>query len=141
MLSERLLNIALISVDPILWLLLFMSFISFVIIIERAIAFITIDKTLPKAKLKLALQSRLGVLATFGNNAPFIGLFGTVLGVISAFHSLSGDNALGVATIMGGISEALVATATGLFVAIPSVIAYNYFVRKINIILLEQEAK
>jgi biopolymer transport protein ExbB len=140
-LSEKLLGIALLSVDPILYVLLFMSFISFVIMVERLIVFSTFDETLSRANIKLQLEKRLGILATFGNNAPFIGLFGTVLGVINAFHSLGDENSLGVATIMGGISEALVATATGLFVAIPSVMAYNYFVRRIKMILLEQEAK
>lgn len=143
MLSDRLLSIALISVEPILWLLVAMSVVSFGIIFERLIMFASLKNSLKElsiAQIKLVLEKRLGVLATFGNNAPFIGLFGTVLGVIDAFHSLASDNNLGVSTIMGGISEALVATAAGLFVAIPSVIAYNYFVRRIKMILLELEA-
>jgi biopolymer transport protein ExbB len=144
MLSQKLLSIALLSVEPILWILIAMSIISLGVIVERLLVFATIKnslKELSHAEIKLILEKRLGLLATFGNNAPFIGLFGTVLGVIDAFHSLSNENNLGVATIMGGISEALVATATGLFVAIPSVMAYNYFVRKIKMILLELEAK
>jgi len=144
MLSDKLLSIALISVEPILWLLMFMSVISLGVIVERFIVFASIKnsiKELTFSEIKLILEKRLGVLATFGNNAPFIGLFGTVLGVIDAFHSLSSDNSLGVTTIMGGISEALVATAAGLFVAIPSVMAYNYFVRRIKMLLLELEAK
>lgn len=76
------------------------------------------------------LERRLSVLGTLGNNAPFIGLFGTVLGIIQAFHDLSLDTRGGAGTVMAGISEALVATAAGLFVAIPAVIAYNYFVRR-----------
>ncbi|MFT7621822.1 MAG: biopolymer transport protein ExbB/TolQ [Myxococcota bacterium] len=68
-------------------------------------------------------------LGTLGNNAPFIGLFGTVLGIINAFGALkkAGQSADRAKAIMGDISEALVATAVGLLVAIPSVIAYNYF--------------
>jgi biopolymer transport protein ExbB len=69
------------------------------------------------------------ILGTLGNNAPFIGLFGTVLGIIQAFHSLASNPAGGPAVVMAGISEALVATAVGLLVAIPAVVAYNAFQR------------
>lgn len=143
MLSQTLLSIVLIGVDPVLWVLIFMSIVSFGVIIERLIVFVSIKsqlRDLNTAKIKIILEKRLGVLATFGNNAPFIGLFGTVLGVINAFHTLSKGSEFGVNAVMGGISEALVATAAGLFVAIPSVMAYNYFVRKIKMILLQIEA-
>lgn len=76
------------------------------------------------------LERRLAFLGTLGNNAPFIGLFGTVLGIIRAFHDLSLDVKGGANVVMAGISEALIATAVGLFVAIPAVIGYNYFMRK-----------
>ena len=76
------------------------------------------------------LERRLSILGTLGSNAPFIGLFGTVLGIIRAFHDLSTDVKGGASVVMAGISEALVATAAGLFVAIPAVIAYNYFQRR-----------
>ncbi|MEM6732133.1 MAG: MotA/TolQ/ExbB proton channel family protein, partial [Myxococcota bacterium] len=66
-------------------------------------------------------------LATIGSTAPFIGLFGTVLGIIRAFQDMSMDMAGGASTVMGGISEALIATAIGLLVAIPALIAYNAF--------------
>jgi biopolymer transport protein ExbB len=69
------------------------------------------------------------VLGTLGNNAPFIGLFGTVLGIIKAFHDLGRSQAGGASVVMQGISEALVATAVGLIVAIPAVVAYNAFLR------------
>lgn len=75
------------------------------------------------------LDRRLAFLGTLGNNAPFLGLFGTVLGIIKAFHSLSGNMQGGADVVMGGISEALIATAAGLFVALPAVIAYNYFLK------------
>ncbi len=71
----------------------------------------------------------MGVLGTLGNNAPFIGLFGTVIGIIVAFHELGQNPAGGPSVVMAGISEALVATAVGLIVAIPAVIAYNIFQR------------
>lgn len=76
------------------------------------------------------MEKRVSVLGTLGNNAPFIGLFGTVLGIIRAFNDLSLDVKGGASAVMAGISEALVATAMGLFVAIPAVIAYNYFMRR-----------
>jgi biopolymer transport protein ExbB len=74
----------------------------------------------------------LSFLGTLGNNAPFVGLFGTVLGIIRAFHDLGQANVKGAAiqqTVMTGISEALVATAVGLAVAIPAVVAFNGFNR------------
>jgi biopolymer transport protein ExbB/TolQ len=69
------------------------------------------------------------VLGTLGNNAPFIGLLGTVIGVIVAFDQLQVEMEGGAASVMGGISEALVATATGIAVALPCVVAYNYFAK------------
>ena len=78
---------------------------------------------------KLHMEKNLNFLGTLGNNAPFIGLFGTVLGIIRSFHDLSLNMSGGASVVMAGISEALVATATGLFVAIPAVIFNNYFLR------------
>jgi biopolymer transport protein ExbB len=80
-----------------------------------------------KARLRLDMERNLGVLGTLGNNAPFIGLFGTVLGIIKAFADLSRNQQGGAAAVMSGISEALVATAVGLVVAIPAVMAFNFF--------------
>ncbi|MGC8928548.1 MAG: MotA/TolQ/ExbB proton channel family protein [Myxococcota bacterium] len=88
---------------------------------------------------RLYLEKRLMFLGTLGNNAPFIGLFGTVLGIIKAFHDLSINQQGGAAVVMAGISEALVATAVGLFVAIPAVVAYNYFMRWIKRIVTDSE--
>lgn len=78
------------------------------------------------------LDRGLVVLGTLGNNAPFIGLFGTVIGIIQAFADLAANPAGGPSVVMAGISEALVATAVGLMVAIPAVIAYNWFNRIIK---------
>src|SRR5512139_1450557 len=79
---------------------------------------------------RLDYERRLAFLGTLGNNAPFIGLFGTVLGVIRAFFDLARNpGAGGAGTVMAGISEALVATAVGLFVALPAVVAFNQFQR------------
>ncbi len=75
------------------------------------------------------LERGLGVLGTIGSTAPFVGLFGTVIGIIRAFSDLAGEAGGGPSVVAAGVSEALVATAAGLFVAIPAVIAYNLFVR------------
>jgi biopolymer transport protein ExbB len=85
-----------------------------------------------KARLRMDLERNLGVLGTLGNNAPFIGLFGTVLGIIKAFADLARNQAAGATAVMSGISEALVATAVGLMVAIPAVVAFNYFQGKVR---------
>lgn len=80
----------------------------------------------------IRLEHFLSTLATIGSISPFVGLFGTVLGIIRAFSSLAGNNAAGATVVAGGIAEALVATAAGLFTAVPAVIAYNYFVRRVT---------
>src|SRR4029078_7538172 len=81
---------------------------------------------------KLRLERNLTFLATLGSNAPLIGLFGTVLGIITASHGLAANQAGGPSVVMAGISEALVATAVGLMVAIPAVVAFNYFNRRVR---------
>ncbi len=79
---------------------------------------------------RLEYERRLAFLGTLGNNAPFIGLFGTVLGVIRAFADLAAHpGAAGAGTVMAGISEALIATAVGLFVALPAVVMFNLYQR------------
>ena len=76
----------------------------------------------------LRLSSHLGIVGTIGNIAPFVGLFGTVLGIIRAFRDIGQVGAAGPAVVAAGISEALIATASGLFVAITAVIVYNIFI-------------
>jgi len=71
----------------------------------------------------------LGFLATVGNTAPFIGLFGTVWGIMAAFHRIGLKGSASLATVAPGIAEALISTAMGLLAAIPAVVAYNYFTR------------
>lgn len=88
---------------------------------------------------KSRLERRLLILGTLGNNAPFIGLFGTVLGVIQAFRALGSVDSANSTMLMTGLSEALIATAVGLFVAIPSVMAFNYFQKRTADILDEAE--
>ena len=79
------------------------------------------------------LERNLGFLATLGSNGPFIGLLGTVLGIIHAFDALANSQG-DPSVVMKGISEALVATAVGLVVAIPAVVAYNYFQKQSKLI-------
>lgn len=85
------------------------------------------------------LEEKLLVLGTMGNNAPFIGLFGTVLGIIKAFRDLS-ESGAGPEVVMAGLSEALLATAVGLLVAIPCVLAFNYFQKRVRDLTAETEA-
>ncbi|MGA3371327.1 MAG: MotA/TolQ/ExbB proton channel family protein [Terracidiphilus sp.] len=78
------------------------------------------------------LKKGLSVLATIGATAPFVGLFGTVVGILNAFQQISVAKSSGIATVAGGISEALVTTAFGLLVAIPAVMAFNYFTGRVE---------
>src|SRR5450631_3276745 len=80
------------------------------------------------AELKRGISS----LATIGSTGPFVGLFGTVFGIMNAFRSISSEKSTGLGAVAGGISEALVTTAVGLFVAIPAVWMYNYFSGRIE---------
>jgi biopolymer transport protein ExbB len=96
--------------------------------LERAAAIV-------HAELKRGVSS----LATIGSTAPFVGLFGTVLGIINAFHGISTQKSTGLGAVAGGISEALVTTAIGLFVAIPAVWVYNYFSGKIEAFDVEMD--
>lgn len=89
---------------------------------------------------RLRLECRLAVLATIGSNALFVGLFGTVLGIMKAFHDLSQQAGAAAQTVTSGISESLVATTVGLFVALPAAVAYNLFQRKVKVALTEAEA-
>jgi len=86
------------------------------------------------------LGSSLPFLATTGNAAPFIGLFGTVWGIMSSFHDIGVRGSASLAIVAPGISEALVATAAGLAAAIPAVMAYNFFVRRIQVLESEVHA-
>lgn len=86
------------------------------------------------ARVRKELEDGSNFLGTLGNNAPFVGLFGTVLGVIIAFEHLgnAGQNSSAMGNVMAGIAEALVATGVGLFVALPAVVAYNMIQKRIG---------
>ena len=108
------------------------------------------SKTDPKAAAEMmdavAMEQRtrmerhLNILGTLGNIAPLIGLFGTVIGIIQAFHALATAAGAGPAVIASGIAEALLTTAGGLVVAVPAVIFYNYFLRRVGVVMTEIES-
>jgi biopolymer transport protein ExbB len=89
---------------------------------------------------KPELEKYLGALATIASNAPFVGLLGTVLGIMKAFNDLAQSAEAGQQTVMAGISVALVSTAAGLFVAIPAGVFYNYFTRKVKAVYSSLES-
>lgn len=108
-------------------------------VIEEGIMNLDAGRTKMEAAMQRTLNSEisrmekyLGILGTTGAITPFIGLFGTVLGIIRAFHDLAVSSGGGPSVVANGIAEALVATAAGLFVAIPAFIFYNLYVRTIN---------
>jgi len=78
------------------------------------------------------LKRGVSSLATIGSTGPFVGLFGTVFGIMNAFKSISQSKSTGIGAVAGGISEALVTTAFGLFVAVPAVWVFNYFTNRIE---------
>jgi biopolymer transport protein ExbB len=197
MLTELFLKIAFVGSEWVLWVLLFISFISVATVVDRILYYrsrrvdaeslaLQMDQLLragnvraaydlvsendsmectvltaglvaasrgpeacseamlaAKAQLKPLVEARLNILGTIGSNAPYVGLLGTVLGIIKAAHDLTGDTVSGSAdptAVMGGVFEALIATAFGLFVAIPAVIAFNLFQRKVKTILAQTDA-
>lgn len=85
------------------------------------------------------LKRGLGGLATIGSTAPFVGLFGTTVGIINAFQGMKTEETAGIAAVAGGIAEALVTTAFGLFVAVPAVMAFNAFTNKIETFTIEMD--
>ncbi len=178
---DRLLNMAMLGGEPILYLLIVLSFVSIAVVIERLVAFTRNRVNLPEFSSKIVrflnggekeqalelarsinaaearvveeglsnfdkgpmvagelmesaangqqsrLDKKLTILGTIGSNAPFVGLLGTVLGIIKAFNDLAFNADGGPSVVMAGIAEALVATAIGLLVAIPAVVFFNYF--------------
>ncbi|MES2614690.1 MAG: MotA/TolQ/ExbB proton channel family protein [Bdellovibrionota bacterium] len=106
-----------------------------------AVIFDTVKRTLVRQKMmeESFLSGKMSILAVCASAAPFIGLFGTVIGIIRAFHDIGASGASSLAAVAPGVSEALVATALGLFVAIPAVIFYNVLSSQIrkHLVLLD----
>jgi biopolymer transport protein ExbB len=88
---------------------------------------------------RLELERNLGVLGTMGNTAPLIGLLGTVWGIMRAFHDMASTGSAGPSVVAAGVAEALFTTAAALVVAVPSVMLYNQFVRRIAVMLTQAE--
>ena len=88
---------------------------------------------------RLLLERNLGVLGTMGNTAPLIGLLGTVWGIMRAFHDMASTGSAGPSVVAAGVAEALFTTAAGLLVAVPAVMLYNHFVRRIAVMLTVAE--
>jgi len=178
---DRLLNMAMLGGEPILYILIGLSFLSIAVVIERYVTYLRNRIDVPDFTARIVgylnegdvhaarelagtnrsaearvtaeglanfdkraavtrelmdsmtmkqqqrLDKHLSILGTIGANAPFIGLLGTVLGIIRAFNDLALNSDGGPSVVMSGIAEALVATAVGLFVAIPAVVFFNYF--------------
>jgi biopolymer transport protein TolQ len=101
----------------------------------------SIQRALDRARTTAVteMEHRVPLLATTASAAPFIGLFGTVWGIMNSFRSIGAKGAANLATVAPGIAEALVATAIGLVAAIPAVMAYNYFVRRIRVVSADME--
>ncbi len=150
MLTRFFLDVTLIGAEWVLYLLVGLSLLSVALIIERVAFYRRVARDVDALRaanategeggLRVRLEANLTFLASVGSNAPFVGLFGTVLGIIRAFHDLVGNVHGGADVVMTGISEALVATAVGIFVAIPALAAYNAFQRKVDQLLAVAQA-
>jgi biopolymer transport protein ExbB len=104
-------------------------------VIEAAMRGLDRSIAIVHAEMKRGLSG----LATIGSTAPFVGLFGTVVGIINAFKGISAQKASGLSAVAGGIAEALVTTALGLLVAVPAVWTFNYFTNKVEAFDVEMD--
>ncbi|NPA41161.1 MAG: TonB-system energizer ExbB [Aquificae bacterium] len=124
-------------------ILVLMSILSVGIAIERWLFFRSVDilSYNSKQKLEIDLTRGLHLIATVGSNAPYVGLLGTVLGIMLTFYTIGVQGFVSTKEIMVGLALALKATAVGLLVAIPSVVLYNLLLRKVRVLLALWEAK
>ena len=108
---------------------------------ERFIVYrrVQVSRFADKKSLELQLSGKLHIIATIGSNAPYIGLLGTVLGIMMTFYSMGMDGFMDTGKIMVGLALALKATAVGLVVAIPSISVYNLLLRRVKVILMKWE--
>jgi biopolymer transport protein ExbB len=127
----------------IMGLLVLMSMAALAIAIERWLSYrmIHIETFSDKRELEFELTKRLHLIATIGSNAPYIGLLGTVLGIMATFYTMGMEGFADTGKIMVGLSMALKATAVGLLVAIPSIVFYNLLLRRARGIILQWELK
>ncbi len=122
-------------------LLLVLSVCSIAMVIERLYVFrhIRLDRYKEKNTLEVELTRNLHLIASIGSNAPYIGLLGTVLGIMLTFYAIGQERLADATRIMTGLALALKATAVGLLVAIPSVALYNHLLRKVWVLVKDWE--
>ncbi len=129
------------SIDyGIIIILVILSFVALAIFIERILFLKRVDIRNyedDRKSLEIDMTRRLSFIATVGSNAPYIGLLGTVLGIMLTFYTIGTEGYVDATRIMVGLALALKATAVGLLVAIPSIVFYNLLVRKVKVKLLE----
>jgi biopolymer transport protein ExbB len=125
----------------IIGLLIVLSFIAVAIAVERFLIYrnIKTEEFTDKKVLELRLTEKLHIIATIGSNAPYIGLLGTVLGIMLTFYTMGKEGFMDTNKIMVGLALALKATAIGLVVAIPSVVLYNFLLRKAKVLITQWE--
>lgn len=126
----------------IIGLLLVMSVIAVSIGVERLLVYrkIRLGDFADGKSLEIELTKKLHIIATVGSNAPYIGLLGTVLGIMLTFYTIGQEGLIDTGKIMTGLALALKATAIGLLVAIPSISFYNFLLRKVKVLMAEWEA-
>lgn len=127
----------------IIGILVVLSVISLAIFVERVLYFHRIGTVEPgndRKIFEIEITKGLSIIASIGSNAPYIGLLGTVLGIMLTFYEIGAEGLVDASKIMGGLALALKATAIGLFVAIPSVVFYNFLLRKVKVALLRWDS-
>jgi len=125
----------------IIGLLVVMSIIAVSIAVERLLVYrkINLADFDEKKSLEIELTKKLHIIATVGSNAPYIGLLGTVLGIMLTFYTIGKEGMIDTSKIMTGLALALKATAVGLVVAIPSITFYNFLLRRVKVLVAEWE--
>ncbi|MDI6729485.1 MAG: TonB-system energizer ExbB [Thermodesulfovibrionales bacterium] len=118
-----------------------LSVIAVAIAVERRLFYknLKIDSFSDKKSLELELTKKLHIIATIGSNAPYIGLLGTVLGIMLTFYTMGKEGFMDTGRIMSGLALALKATAVGLLVAIPAVTIYNFLLRRVKVLMAQWE--
>ncbi len=127
----------------IIGLLAIMSVIAVAVAIERRLYYnsFSVDSFTDRKALELAVTGKLHILATIASNAPYIGLLGTVLGIMLTFYTMGLEGFMDTGKIMVGLALAMKATAVGLLVAIPAITLYNFLVRKAKVLIFEWEIR
>jgi biopolymer transport protein ExbB len=125
----------------IIGLLITMSVTAVAIAVERYLTYRNVRTAdfADKKSLELMLTGKLHIIATIGSNAPYVGLLGTVLGIMLTFYTMGKEGFMDTNKIMVGLALALKATAVGLLVAIPSIVLYNVLLRKVKVLIAQWE--